>query len=639
MKKGTCVSAAVMVVIALCLCEGDAGAQTRDRSKVAEKDTWRLEDLYGSDEAWRESGDKVVKALDNVLQYEGKLATSAEVLLSCLNLKSDLSKELDRLRSYASMKSDLDTRVAHNIGMKQEMDQLRTNFRSKISFIEPELIKMGRSGIDAFILERPALDVYRFYLHDLQRRKEHKLSAGEEKIISEAGMMAGGPNDIYSIFTNAELPYPEIRLSDGTRARLNQAGYGRYRAAVNRQDRERVFEEFWGVMNDYRQTLGVSLYSNIKKDIFYARVRGYDSCLHSALDVNNIPVEVYHSLIDSVNKNLDTFHRYLKIKKRMLGVDILKYSDLYAPTVKGVDLQYTIDEAKALVLESFEPLGRAYTDVVAYGFANRWVDVYPTEAKRSGAYSNGSAYDVHPYILLNFNGRYNDVSTLAHELGHTMHSYLSNKNQPYPLADYSIFVAEVASTFNEALLHDHMMKKIRDDDVRLSRLMEYLDDIKGTVFRQTQFAEYELKIHEIAEKDKPLTGDVLTEVYADILKKYYGHDKGTTLIEDYVTVEWAYIPHFYYNFYVYQYATSFTASMALAEKVINKEEGAVDNVLRFLSSGGSGYPIDLLKEAGVDMTTSEPFARTMAVMNRTMDEIEKILEKKSGQSPLFKDSQ
>jgi oligoendopeptidase F len=389
-----------------------------------------------------------------------------------------------------------------------------------------------------------------------------------------------------------------------------------------------VFKEFWGAIDDYRQTLGVSLYSSIKKDIFYTRVRGYDSSLHSALDVNNIPVDVYHSLIDNVNKNLDSFHRYLKIKKRMLRVDALKYSDLYAPTVKDVDLQYTIDEAKALVLESCEPLGKAYTDVVEYGFSNRWVDVYPTEGKRSGAYSSGGAFDVHPYILLNFNGKYGDVSTLAHELGHTMHSYLSNKNQPYPLADYSIFVAEVASTLNEALLRDLMMQKIKDDDVRLSLLMEYLDGIKGTVFRQTQFAEFELKIHEIAEKDKPLTADVLTEVYAKILKKYYGHEKGITLIEDHVTVEWAYIPHFFYNFYVFQYATSFTASTALAEKVINKEKGAVENVLTFLSSGGSRYPIDLLKEAGVDMATSEPFDKTMAAMNRTMDEIEKILEKK-----------
>lgn len=628
MKKGAGICIAVMIVSSILLDQGDAESQTRERSKVAEKDTWRLEDLYDSDQAWRASKDKLVKALDTVLQYEGKVASSSVSLLSCLNLRSDLDKKLSRLRAYAFMKSDLDTRVAHYIGMKQEMDQLRTNFRSKISFIEPELIKMDRSGIDRFILERSELDVYRFYLYDLQRRKEHKRSAGEEKIIAEAGMMAGGPDDIYSIFTNAELPYPVVELSDGTKARLNQAGYTRYRSAVNRPDRERVFRGFLGVLDDYRQTLGVALYSNIKTDVFYARVRGYASSLHAALDVNNIPVEVYHSLIDNVSKNLDSFHRYLKIKKRMLGVDTLKYSDLYAPTVKGVDLQYTIDEAKALVLESCEPLGRAYTEVVKHGFSNRWVDVYPTEAKRSGAYSSGGAYDVHPYILLNFNGRYNDVSTLAHELGHTMHSYLSNRNQPYPLADYSIFVAEVASTLNEALLHDLMMNRIKDDDVRLSLLMVYLDGIKGTVFRQTEFAEYELRIHELVEEDRPLTGDVLTELYGDILKKYYGHEKGHILIEDHMMVEWAFIPHFYYNFYVYQYATSFTASTALAEKIINKEEGAVEKVLTFLSSGGSKYPVDLLKEAGVDMTTSAPFDKTMAAMNRTMDEIERILDKR-----------
>jgi len=611
------------------LCSAEfAGSQTRDRDQVAKNDTWRLEDLYGSDEIWRASKDRVGKALDDLVQYRGRLLASADILFSCLSLKSAIEKELERLEAYASMKSDLDMRIARYIGMKQEIDQVRINYESKVSFIEPELIRMDKSEIDRFIHEKPELAVYRFYLYDLQRLKPHKLSAKEEKILAEAGMMADGPEDIYGIFTNAEMPYPEVELTDGTKAKLNKAGYAKYRSAADRRDREEVFRKFWGAMDEFKQTLGASLYFNIKKDVFYARARKYNSSLHAALDEDNIPVEVFHSLVDNVNRHLDSFHRYLKIKKRMLGVDTLKYSDLYAPTVKGVDLHYSFDEAKALVLEACEPLGKAYTDVVSECFSNRWIDVYPTEGKRSGGYSTGSAYDVHPYILLNFNGSYEDVSTLAHELGHTMQSYLSNKNQPYPLSDYSIFVAEVASTFNEALLHDLMMRKIKDDDVRLSLLMEYLDGIKGTVFRQTQFAEFELKIHEMVEKDKPLTGDVLTEAYADILKKYYGHDKGITLIEDYVTVEWAYVPHFYYDFYVYQYATSFTASTDLAEKVLHKEKNAAKNMLAFLSAGGSEYPVDLLKEAGVDMTTSEPFDKTMAVMNRTMDEIEKILDKR-----------
>lgn len=619
---------AMLIVSSIFLAESETASQTQDRSKLNEKDMWRLEDLYENDEAWRSAKDRVVKELESVMQYKGKLATSANDLLACLDLNSELTKEFARLYSYAAMRSDLDTRDAGNMGMKQEMAQFGTNFNSKISFIEPELVKMDKADIDRFILEQPKLGVYRFYLNDLQRRKAHKLSEKEEKIVAEAGLMAGGPHSIFSIFANAELPYPEVELSDGTKVTLNQAGYGRYRASANREDRELVFKEFWRAMDGFRQTLGASLYSNIKRDIFYARVRGYDSALNSALDVNNIPVEVYHALIRNVNDNLDSFHRYLKIKKRMLGVDTLKYSDLYAPTVKGVDLEYSIDEAKDLVIASCKPMGKAYTEVVKHAFNDRWVDVFPTDGKRSGAYSNGGAYDVHPYILMNFNGKYNDVSTLAHELGHTMHSFLSNKNQPYPLSDYSIFVAEVASTFNEALLFDLMMKKIKDDDVRLSLLMEYLDGIKGTVFRQTQFAEYELRMHEVAEQDKPLTGDVLTELYGDILDRYYGHDKGITHIEDQVKVEWSYIPHFYYNFYVYQYSTSFTASTALAEKVINKEAGAVEKMLTFLSSGGSKYPIDLLKEAGVDMTSSEPFDKTMQAMNRTMDEIEKILDKK-----------
>jgi oligoendopeptidase F len=359
--------------------------------------------------------------------------------------------------------------------------------------------------------------------------------------------------------------------------------------------------------------------------MFFARVRNYESSLHCALDVDNIPIEVYHTLIDNVHAHLDTFHRYLRLRQRMLGVDQLKYSDLYAPVVKGLDLEYGYDEAVALVLDAVKPLGENYVQVARTGLANRWIDVYPTPGKRSGAYSNGACYDVHPYILLNYNGQYDDVSTLAHELGHTMHSYFSNKQQPYPSADYSTFVAEVASTLNEALLIHKMLGEIQDKERRLSLLMNHLDGIKGTVFRQTQFAEYELRIHERAENGKPLTGDTLTELYGEIVRQYYGHGAGVCFIDDLYTLEWAYIPHFYYNFYVFQYATSFTATIALAEAILGDEPGAVDRVLGFLSAGGSDYPINILRQAGVDMMTAEPFRKTMSAMNRIMDEIEGIL--------------
>jgi len=604
-------------------------SQTRGRSEVPVKDRWKLEDLYPSDEAWNKAKEKLVAQFDEVLEYKGRLAESASELLTCLDFNSRLSREFGRLHSYAAMKADEDTRNSKYLAMRQETEQLATDYSSKASYIEPEIAKMDKSKIDELIAQEPGLKVYKMYLHDIQRTKAHTLSEKEEKILAEASLLAGGPSSIYMIFSNAELPYPQVELSDGTTVELNKAGYARYRAVPNRRDREAVFGAFWGAFNNFRRTIGVQLYANVKKDMFYARTRGYNSSLESALDKNNIPTKVYSALIENVNNNLDSFHRYLNLKKKMLGVETLKYSDVYAPVVKGIDLKYSYEEAKKLVIDAAKPLGNDYVRLVEKALANRWVDVYPTPAKRAGAYSNGGAYDVHPYILLNYNGQYDDVSTLAHELGHAMHSYYSNKTQPYPTADYSIFVAEVASTFYEALLMDKMLKEIKDDDVRLSLLMSYLDGIKGTVFRQTQFAEFELLIHQKAERGQPLTGDVLSQLYGEILKKYYGHDKGVCHIDELYTVEWAYVPHFYYNFYVYQYSTSFTASTALAEGILNKEKGAVGRYIKFISSGGSDYPIDLLKKAGLDMTTAGPFNKTIAVMNRTMDEIEAILEKKT----------
>jgi oligoendopeptidase F len=603
-------------------------AELRERAEVEAEDIWKLEDLYDSDESWSASVQESVGQFDKVLAYKGKLGGSARELLACLEFNSELSKEFDRLYSYASMKSDEDTRNSKYLGMRQQLEQFITEYNSKSSFIEPEIAAMEKAKIDKFMAEEPKLKVYRMYLHDIQRTKAHRLSEKEEKILAETSLLANSPESIYSILSNAELPYPDVELSDGSTVKLNKAGYSRYRAVPNREDREKVFDAFWKTFYDFKQTFGVQLYSNIKKDMFYARVRNYDSSLERALDRYNIPTEVYSALIENVHNNLDAFHRYLNLKKRMLGVEQLKYSDLYAPVVKGIDLKYTFEEAKEVVVDSVEPLGKDYARVVDKCFKERWIDVYPTLGKRSGAYSSGSAYDVHPYILLNYNGRYEDVSTLTHELGHTMHSYYSNKVQPYPTADYSIFVAEVASTFNEALLISRMLGEIEDEDTRLSLLMDYLEGIRQTVFRQTQFAEFELRIHEAAERNEALTDESLTKLYGDILKEYYGHDEGVCYIDEAYAVEWAYIPHFYYNFYVYQYATSFTASTALVEKVLKGEKGAVEKYIEFLSSGGSEYPIKLLKEAGVDMTTAGPFKQTMAAMNRTMDDIEKILDGK-----------
>ena len=621
-------NAIIILITVFAFSQAQVLAQTRERGEVPEQYKWKLEDLYASDEAWNKTKQELVAQFDDVTKYQGKLAGSASELLACLEFDSRVSKEFGRLYSYASMKSDQDTRNSEYLAMKQEMQQLGTDYNSKSAFITPEIARMDKGKIDTFIEQKRGLKIYKMALYDIQRKKAHTLSEKEEKILAEAGLLADGPSSIYGIFSNAELPYPEITLSDGTTAKLTKAGYSRHRASPNREDREAVFQAFWDTFNKFKGTFGTQLYANVKKDMFYVRTRGYASSLQSALDSDNIPTEVYMALIENVTNNLDSFHRYLNLKKRMLGVETLKYSDVYAPVVKGIDLKYTFDEAKELVLDSIKPLGSSYARVVEKAFKERWIDVYPTPGKRAGGYSNGSAYDVHPYILLNYNGQYDDVSTLAHELGHTMHSYYSNKTQPYPTADYSIFVAEVASTFNEALLIHKMLEEIKDDDTRLSLLMNYLEGIRQTVFRQTQFAEFELRIHEKAERGEPLTGDVLNEIYGEVLKKYYGHDKGVCHIDDLYAVEWAYVPHFYYNFYVYQYSTSFTASTALAEKVLGKEKGAVGKYIEFISSGGSDYPIELLKKAGVDMTGAEPFNKTMTAMNRTMDEIEAILDKK-----------
>jgi len=618
----------VLCMILLLTTAGVVQSQTRPRTEVAPEYTWNTADLFPDAAAWRNAMNQLNDLVPEIAAFQGKLASSARDLYACLELRTELSRRFGRLSTYAGLLSDQDTRDSEALAMKQETSQLGVDLSSRLAFIEPEIAALTSARIDQFIAQEEGLETYAFYLRDVLRRKAHKLSAAEEKIVAEAGLMSDAAYSTYSIFSNAELPYPEVKLSDGTTVLVDQAGYSRYRALPVREDREKVFQAFFTTLGQFRRTFGTQLYANVKRDMFYARARHYKNCLSTALDDNAIPVEVYHALIRNINTNLPTFHRYLKLRQRMLGVPQLEYHDLYAPVVKGVELNYAYDEARQLILTALAPLGSDYQKVVEEAFRSRWIDLYPTTGKRSGAYSNGSAYDVHPYILMNYSGQYNDVSTLAHELGHALHSHFSNSSQPYPLADYPIFVAEVASTLNEALLIDHILKTIKDDDIRLSLLMSHLDGIKGTLFRQTQFAEFELAIHEAAERGETLTGDKLTELYRAIFRKYYGADQGICDVDDLYALEWAFIPHFYYNFYVYQYSTAFTASTALSRKILNHEKGAVESYLEFISAGGSDYPIELLKKAGVDMTSTEPFTQAMAAMNRTMDEIEKILDKR-----------
>jgi oligoendopeptidase F len=619
--------ACTSLVAVTLLVNGSTLAQERDRSKIPDHYKWDLTQLYASDEAWRAAKDKAVAQIPSIREFKGTLGSSAARLADALELTSRLNKDLARLFTYAGLLSDQDTRVSKYQGAVQEMVQVGATFGAETAFIEPEILKIDRATLDRYIELEPRLKVYRFYLDDIQRRRAHTLSDSEERLLASSAVIASAPSTTYGILSDADFPYPIVTLSDGKSVTLDSAAFNMYRALPNRDDRQKVMSAFFGALGKFRGTFGSTLNGQVQGDVFYANIRNYPSALESSLDSANIPTTVYKRLIDGVNHNLPTFHRYLQLRKKMMKLPELHYYDLYAPLVGSVTLQYTAEEAQKNVMAALAPLGPDYAAAARRAFSERWIDLYPTEGKRAGAYSNGSAYDVHPYMLINYNGQYTDMSTVAHELGHTMQSYLSNKTQPYPLAGYPIFVAEVASTFNEALLIDHMLKTITEDTVRLSLLGNYLENIKGTVFRQTQFAEFELRAHEMIEKGEPLTGESLDKLYAVITRKYYGHDAAVCLVDDYVAHEWAFIPHFYRNFYVFQYATSFTASSALAEKVLSGDPEAKKRYLAFLSAGGSKYPIELLRDAGVDMTTDEPLELTIRKMNRVMDEMEKLIAK------------
>jgi oligoendopeptidase F len=622
------ISVIPLAVLLASLCILPASGQERDRSQVPDQFKWNLADIYPNEAAWRAAKEKIAADIAPLGQFRGKLGSSPAALADALEKAYAVNKELSRAYVYASLLADQDTRDAGHQGMQQEMAQLYSTFGAQTSFIEPEILKFEKGTTVRFIANEPRLKKYEFYLNDIERRAQHTLSDKEEALLAMAGPLGNTPSNVFGILSNADFPYPSVTLSDGKQVTLNQANFTAYRGVPNRKDRETVMSAFFTALGKFSNTYGTTIDGEVQKVAFYAKARNYDSPLAFALDSANIPTSVYTRLIDGVNANLSTFHRYLNLRKKMMGLSDLHYYDLYAPLVGSVNLSYTPEQAQEHVLAAVAPLGPEYQATIKRAFNDRWIDLFPTPGKRSGAYSNGGAYDIHPYMLINYNGKYEDVSTLAHELGHTMQSYFSNKTQPYPTADYPIFVAEVASTFNESLLNDHLLKSITDDDTRLALLGSYLENAKGTVFRQAQFAEFELRMHEMAAKGQPITGEAMAKLYLDITRKYYGHDQKICIVDDYIAHEWSYVPHFYRDFYVFQYATSFTASEALAQKVKSGDQQAVKKYLTFLSSGGSKYAIDLLKDAGVDMTTDEPLQLTLRQMNSVMDQMEAILAKK-----------
>lgn len=604
-------------------------SQSPERKDVPEKYKWNLSDIYPTVEDWQSDVKMLNGEVDNLSSYKGKLGESANILYDALKSSSDFSKTLSKAWVYASNYSNEDLNNSDAQAMMQQMTALGTKLGEVTSYMEPEILQISKEKIEMFFKEQPELAKnFNMYIDNIQRLRAHTLTESEEKILASFGLISGVESDVYDIFTNAEKPFPKVTLVSGEEVELTPSSYTRYRTLENREDRAKVFNAFFNGYGEFKNTLGANLGGKVKKDWIYAKNRKYDSSLEAALNADNLPVSVYTTLISEINKNLPTLHRALDLKKRMLGLDTLHYYDLYVPLVQKVDMSFTVEQGQKELLEALKPLGSEYISTLQKAYDKRWIDYIPTVGKRSGAYSTGGAYDVHPFILMNWTDDYESVSTLAHELGHTMHSYFSNKFQPFSKADYATFVAEITSTVNETLLNDYAVKNAKSDDERLYLLGSYLELLRTTIFRQTSFAEFEWDIHKKVEAGEPLTGEDMNAIYFDIVKRYYGNDEGYCAVDDYIQYEWSYIPHFLgYNFYVFQYSTSIIYGTAIVERIIQNGQPAVDDYYNILNGGGSEYPTELIKDAGIDPMSSGPVTLTMQKMNKVMDQMEEILSK------------
>jgi oligoendopeptidase F len=590
-------------------------------------DRWNLADLYPSLAAWDLDAAKVEAQMKEFSRCKGHLADSAARLRLCLELQADMTKRYLRMVVYSSQLLAEDTGAAASLELVQKGRVIGTRLNEAGSFVNPEVLRMGKQKVAKFIGQDAGLKVYRQPLDQILRLAPHTLDAEGEALIARFGLMNDTGGSAYNILTNADIPWPTIRLSTGEDVRLDAAAYTKYREVTNRDDRKRVMDTFFGTFKTYERTIGITLYSQLKQDTVYSKVRRYPDSISRALDRNRVPVAVFDTLIRQTNASLPTLHRYFRLRAKMLGVDQLHYYDIYPPLVQS-DIKFALADAEKMVIEAVAPLGPSYASAMEAGFNARWMDAYPRLNKQSGAHMAGFAYDVHPYVLMNYNADYESVTTLAHEWGHAMHSYLSNRAQPFVTAGYAIFVAEIASTFNEQLLLERMLKNAQTDDERLLYLGSALEQMRATFFRQAMFAEFERNIHERVDKGDSLTGSSLTKTYCDVLKRYHGAAEGVVAIDDAYCVEWAYIAHFYNSFYVYQYATSIAASALLAQKVSRGEPGALERYQKLLRAGGSDYPYELVKAAGVDLATPAPYQALVAEMNAIMDQIEAILAKR-----------
>ncbi len=612
----------VMALMALPLACAAATPSDSDANR------WNLKELYAKQSDWDKDAGKLEGQFKDFALCKGKLGNSVRQFKTCMDLNADMVKRYYRLASYSSQLRDEDTGATQGMDLAQRADLLGNRLQQTTAFLNPEVLKLGKSKMDGFLKQDKSLAIYRFPLDNILRAASHTLDAKGESLIANFGNATGAAEAVYTTLSNADMPWPKITLSDGNTVTLDQAAYTKYRAVNNRDDRKKVFDAFWGQWKAYERTFGVSFYEYLKKSTVYSKVRNYPDALTQALDDNKVPAAVYNTLIEQANANLPTLHRYFKLRAKMLGITEMGYHDTYPPLVKS-DLKYPIADATRLMLASVSPLGDDYAKAMAQGTQDRWMDVYPRPRKLSGAYMNGSAYDVHPYLLLNHNDDYESLSTLAHEWGHAMHSYLANKAQPFITANYQTFTAEIASTTNEVLLLDHMMKIAKTDEERLLYLGSDLENLRTTFFRQAMFADFERTVHARVDQGESLTGEAITQIYGDILKRYHGHKEGVVKIDDLYAIEWAYIPHFYQGFYVFQYATSISAGSMFAADILQAKPGARERYLNVLKAGGSRYPYELVKEAGVDLASKAPYQALIARMNRVMDQIELIVSKRA----------
>lgn len=592
-----------------------------ERSEIQKEDQWDLESMFANLDEWNLDYNKAKEMGENFESYKGKVVESSENLLNTLVDQGELIRKTSHLYSYARMRLDEDTRKASSQELADRAMGLFVEVQDKISFVTPEILSLDEEKLESFIQEEPKLELYRKYLANIVRQREHVLSPREESILAQMGEVANAPEKIFSMLNNADLRFPEIENEDGETVEITHGNFIPLLESSNRKVRRSAYEALYDTYNSFKNTFAASLNGELKKNIFNANLRSYGSSRAASLDENNVDLSVYDNLISSVHDNLDSMHKYMEIRKRALGVDELRMYDIYTPIVKDADMKIPFDQGVETIKRALEPLGKEYMDVVEEGFSSRWIDIYENKGKRSGAYSGGS-YDSKPFILLNYHDTLDNMFTTAHELGHSIHSYFTRKHQPFVYGNYSIFVAEVASTANEALLMDYMLKNTEDKTERLYLLNHYLESFRGTVFRQTMFAEFEMKINQHLESGGSLTAEYLSETYRALNELYYGSD---VVMDDHIAVEWARIPHFYYNYYVFQYATGYSAAVALSQGILEEGEPAVKRYIDFLKSGSSDYPINVLKTAGVDMTTKGPVDGAMKLFRELVEEMDKLI--------------